>query len=242
VQRDDFVKGSPENPWPEVFPVLSTQIREYVGPSIDRFLPTFTTTGPAERAASEVVLLGAMQSYFVYEVGTRCGIPAITLEGTPGDWQSIAERARSFADLRLRWWLDPLGPVLDQFARASRGDVDLAFWESLYKLHNESGGPKVTGWLVKLFPYLKDRPTGRPTNRNGWLTEEPQRAPTIEQFPGGLSMAPFCWDYVDRAFGMEFLGGFVGVAQDPDTLALRPEIGWAVREASQAAGPEPGPG
>jgi hypothetical protein len=29
---------------------------------------------------------------------------------------------------------------------------------------------------------------------------------------------------------MEFLGGFVGVAQDPATLALRPEIGWAVRE------------
>jgi hypothetical protein len=31
---------------------------------------------------------------------------------------------------------------------------------------------------------------------------------------------------------MEFLGGFVGVRQDPGTLALRPEIGWAVRSAS----------
>jgi hypothetical protein len=30
---------------------------------------------------------------------------------------------------------------------------------------------------------------------------------------------------------MEFLGGFVGVAQDPETLALCPGIGWAVREA-----------
>jgi len=30
---------------------------------------------------------------------------------------------------------------------------------------------------------------------------------------------------------MEFLGGFVGVSQDSGTLALRPEIGWAIRSA-----------
>jgi len=32
---------------------------------------------------------------------------------------------------------------------------------------------------------------------------------------------------------MEFLGGFVGISQDSQTLALRPEIGWAVLEANQ---------
>ena len=56
--------------------------------------------------------------------------------------------------------------------------------------------------------------------------------PTIESLPGGLSKAPFRWEYLDRTFDMEFLGGFVGVAQDQETLALRPEIGWAVREAA----------
>ena len=54
---------------------------------------------------------------------------------------------------------------------------------------------------------------------------------TCDSFPGGLSKAPFRWDYLDRSFDMEFLGGFVGVAQDQETLTLRPEIGWAVREA-----------
>jgi len=32
---------------------------------------------------------------------------------------------------------------------------------------------------------------------------------------------------------MEFSGGFVGVAQDPRTLRLRPEIGWSVRERAR---------
>jgi hypothetical protein len=265
VRRDDFVKGSPENPWPEVFSEFSAQIRGHVGPSLDRFLPAFTTTGPVERAASEVVLLEAMRSYFAYEVLTLCGIPAITLEGTPEDWRAVAQRARSLADLDLAWWIDPLGLVLDQFARASRGEVDRPFWRSLYKVHDDSGGPKVTGWVPTLFPYLKDWRTGRATMRNPWLTEESQRihyddiefddsdedeledndgageplyepdGPTIEALPGGLSKAPFRWQYLDKTFAMEFLGGFVGVAQDPETLALRPEIGWAVREAAETA-------
>src|SRR5262249_1671334 len=80
VRRDDFVKGSPENPWPEVFADFSTQVRDHVGPTLDLFRPDFTTTGPTERAAAEVVLLDAMRSYFEYTLHSLCGIPAITLE------------------------------------------------------------------------------------------------------------------------------------------------------------------
>jgi hypothetical protein len=32
---------------------------------------------------------------------------------------------------------------------------------------------------------------------------------------------------------MEFLGGFVGVRQDADTLRLTPEVGWAIREVTE---------
>jgi len=32
---------------------------------------------------------------------------------------------------------------------------------------------------------------------------------------------------------MEFVGGFVGVRQELATLALHPEIGWAVRSATE---------
>lgn len=55
--------------------------------------------------------------------------------------------------------------------------------------------------------------------------------PTLGSLPGGLSAAPFRWEYLDRAFDIEL----VGVTQDPETLTLRPEIGWAVREAGQPA-------
>lgn len=249
VRRDDFVKGSPENPWPEVFGEFSGQIREHIGATThDLLLPDFSTTGAVERAATEVVLLDAMQSYFSYEFFTVCGIPQIVLEGTPDDWATLAERTRGIGQFGLEWWTESLVPILDEFVAASRGRVNARFWQSIYKLDGGSGGPYITGWLTAFFPYLKDWQTGRASQKNRWLacggkelqdllyppaTIDSHRwghGPTTEAFPSGLARAPFLWKYLDREFDMEFLGGFVGVRQEADSLRLRPEIGWAVRE------------
>lgn len=48
VRRDDFQKGSLENPWSEVFDALTAQIRDHVGEAtynlfLPRFLASFTT-------------------------------------------------------------------------------------------------------------------------------------------------------------------------------------------------------
>ena len=250
VRRDDFVKGSPENPWPEVFAEFSAKVRDHVGPALDLFFPAFSTTGPVERAAAEVVLLDAMRSYFQYHCATMCGIPTITLEGTRQDWATLAERARHFREFGLGRWLDVLSPILDQFVQASQGDVDAAFWQSLYKFNSVSGGAVINGWITAFFPYRKDARRRRATVPSNVLLgddeavarmlyplEKPpweQPGFSVDSFPSGLSKAPFHWDYLGRSFAMEFLGGFVGVAQDEATLTLRPEIGWAVREAPAA--------
>jgi hypothetical protein len=248
VRRDDFIKGSPENPWGDVVAALSVQVRDHLGEAHDLFVPRFSTTGPAERVAAEIVLLDAVQSYFEYVLRTLCGIPEITLEGTAEDWQQLADRAQYFAALDLEWWLTPLRPVLQELAAAARGEVRRAFWESIYKFGTFSGGAAVTGWAAAFFPYLKDE-QGQPTRPNPWLTEggaklerllagawDPKAfdrgSPSPGAFPSGLARAPFVWEYLEQRFDMEFLGGFVGVAQDPATLTLRPEIGWAVREVT----------
>ncbi|MHC5537141.1 DUF4419 domain-containing protein [Singulisphaera rosea] len=266
VRRDDFVKGSPENPWPEVFSEFSAKVRDHVGPKIDLLTPSFSTTGPVERIVSEVVLLDAMRSYFQYVLHTRCGIPAITLEGTTEDWLALARQADAFAGFGLDRWIETLRPILRQFVRASQGDVDSSFWRSLYKVNDQSGGPVITGWITAFFPYLKDHETGQASHpvegffggegkrleRRLYPVEDSERwgfvhGLSMESIPGGLSRAPFRWHYFQQTFDMEFLGGFVGVAQDQETMALRPEIGWAVREVAEGteeeidlAGNDPG--
>jgi hypothetical protein len=247
VRRDDFIKASPDNPWPEVLGQFSSQIRGYLGAAThELLLPDFSTTGIAERAAAEVVLLDAMQPFFSYCFMTMCGIPQIRLEGTPADWERLAERTKGIGQFGLSWWTEALGPILDEFVAASRGVANARFWRSIYKVDDSSGGPYITGWITAFFPYLKDWQT-RALRMNPWLTEggenlqsllspkEPDRqgfgyGPTTRRFPAGLARAPFIWQYLDRSIEMEFLGGFIGVRQDLATLELRPEIGWAVRE------------
>jgi hypothetical protein len=273
VRRDDFNKGSPDNPWPQVFHEFSARIREHIGATHDLFVASFSTTGPVEKAVSEIVLLEAMKRYFHYLLMTViCGIPAIRLEGTPADWDSIADRAEAFAPADMEWWLSRLRPILRQFRAAARGDVDRAFWQSIYRVYQPDepcSASSAMGWINLFFPYLVDG-QGLPTQQNPWLSGERDLdellAPTPEkprtagahrtddyltwreprdpgyihdgEYPSGLAKAPFTWEERDRQgnlrnrWDMEFLGGFVGVAQDSQSLCLRPEIGWVVREAS----------
>ena len=259
VRRDDFVKGSPENPWPEVFAAFECQIQEHLGPEAFGLIrPDFSTTGPVERAAGSIVLMQGLQSYFSFDFMTLCGIPEVVLEGLPADWESLAARTESLNRFDLDWWTRVLQPILDEFVKASRGRPDREFWRGLYKLDDESGGPYATGWLAAFFPYLWDFESGMANRRNSWFQLGAPELQTLlhpnlttqsdlimaglktDDMPSGLSMAPFNWQYLDKRFEMEFLGGFTGVLQSPGSLRLKPEIGWAIREAAPRDGQDAG--
>lgn len=235
TRRDDFVKGDPSNPWPEVFADLSRQVAERTGPLHGLIVADFTTTDAASRAASEIALLAAAQPYFAYQLHTLCGIPAITLEGTEDDWRRIRERVEGLRAYETGAWIDALAPVLDRFVDASRGEVDRTHWQSFYKLKSASGGPYVTGWINVLLPYVFDYRGNVSENDDvtSWqrgFASPLGGGPTVQNLPSGLSTVPFLWKYLGTEHRMQFLGGFAGVRQDRHTLALRAEIGWAVRE------------
>ena len=233
VRRDDFVPGDPSNPWPEVFSAFSAEIERIIGPKRDLIVADFSTTGPAERAASEIVLMDTLQGYVRYSLMTLCGIPRVYLEGTLEDWRSVRARARNLGEFGLEDWARALDPVLGKIVESLDGGADRAFWQSFYSWESMSGGAQITGWVNVLFPYLEQAP--------GVFTPNPHASrwkgnggPTANRFPLGMSKAPFEWLVMQEQHSMEFLGGFVGVSQDPETLALRPEIGWAVRPATLA--------
>ena len=228
VIRDDFVKGSPHNDWAATFASFSEQLAARAGPLHGLVVADFSTTDAVARAASEVVLMAAASSYFHFEVHTRCGIPSVTLTGTVDDWRRLRARASSLAPFAAGWWIDALLPVLDQLVATAEGRVDLDFWTSFYHYRNASGGPFVSGWINTLVPYL-GRP-GRPPERNPSVTDwENARGTHPQYFPSGLTSAPVLWRYIKQELPMNVLAGFVGVGQDPASLTVRPEIGWAVQ-------------
>jgi hypothetical protein len=253
VRRDDFVKGSPENPWAEVWPEFSSAIQKAIGlENHALILNDFSTTGSTERAASEVVLMDCVQSYFDYEFITMCGIPEITLEGTVEDWEKIHEKVQQLAQFDLKWWTDDVRQITAEFVRAAQGDANQPFWRAVYKKQDGSGGPYTSGWLMRLLPYLKQREfklarkgdyksgyhtPWQTTLKNPWvgkpLLQGPERFGGITdcQLPASASQVPFVWDYLGQKFDYRFVAGVLTVTQEKESRAIRPRIGWAVRQA-----------
>lgn len=255
VRRDDFRRGSPENPWTEVWPEFSAQIKNFIGPDTHGLiLSDFSTTGLTERAASEVVLMDCVQSYFSYRFITLCGIPEITLQGTVEDWERIHQRVERLGQFGLKWWTNDVLQITKEFVAAARGRPNPAFWQAIYKQKDGSGGPFTQGWLVRLLPYLKQQEyklarEGDP--QSGYLTpwatdlknpllgqvlvSDKRWGVTNDHLPSSVSQVSFVWEYLKKEYDYQFLAGVLTVEQDKESRAIRPRIGWAVREAPKAA-------
>ena len=95
VVRSDFSPGA-ENPWPEVFAEFSDQIANETGGMSELVQADFSTTGPVERAVSNLMVMETFKSYFEYIMYAGCGTPFITLTGTVEDWSKLRERTQRF--------------------------------------------------------------------------------------------------------------------------------------------------
>lgn len=232
IRRDEFLMGSPENDWPGAFDEFSSEIKKHIGAENHAMIVAdFSTTGPVERAASEVVLMDAMQSYFAYGMITCCGIPSITLEGTVEDWERMLDKVRKWASLEIDLWLGALGVVLGHFIEAAKGQPDRDFWNDIWNQSGGSGTPRVGGWLTWLFPYVGKKADTWNTEI-GKISDGWKGGIADDKFPGSLSKVPFTWNYYGTDHAYEFVAGLTGVEQRED-LALKPVAGWGVRKAAK---------
>jgi hypothetical protein len=226
-ERHDFRRGNPANDWAGAVDGLVAQMRGHLGGRADLFVADFSTTGPLERTASQIALMSAMQHYFSYSVYTLCGIPEVTLAGTPEDWASIRRRVAAFGELDLGWWVAALDPVIAQLEATARGAIDREFWRSMYKAESQSGGDRSTGWFTSLFAYLGTKP-----ERNRFDPFDARRGGyTLSAFPPGRSTAPFTWRYLGERLEMALVGGMWGVTQDAEGR-LGVATGWVVAPAT----------
>ncbi|MFT3699041.1 MAG: DUF4419 domain-containing protein [Kofleriaceae bacterium] len=240
VDRPDFLLGQ-TNPWPEAFAAFSDQVAGHVGKLRDLVVADFSTTGPVERAATEVLVMDTFQAYFEYEMRCGCGLPRITVTGTPDDWRSIKKRAQHLSEYGLESWIDTLVPVIDRIIATVEGADETAFWQSFFHYQTSSMGEALTGWLNVLYPYLLDWQTRKPTVANPHMAHwqknfalppkqwKTMPGPPLSHIPGGLASAPVRVTDVPsgQVFDMRFVAGMFGVVEADDGT-LSPEFGWAI--------------
>ena len=215
--------------------------RNTKGELADLMTANFSTTGLTERIASQVSLMDVVKKYFIYtNIAAACGIPSITLTGTPDDWQKVLDKARCLRKYNLEKWSDDLVAILKEFVQASKGKPNKKFWQSIVKkkrvkrlftsagrcLPDPKRTTKVDGWILKFFPNNQ----GETPEKVAWNHDMPQEMVRVN-FRQVLT-DPDTELPIDT-IPMQLWSGFVGIEEDARTHALSPKIGWLARIADE---------
>ncbi len=215
--------------WRDVVDRLTTKIREHADAElVDLVCCTFSTTGPVERTASQVVLMDAVSPFFKYAIYLICGIPSITLTGTPEDWSRLYRKAEQLRHYGLDTWAQRILPICQQFVLAAQGEIHRSFWKRILRAHEGCGGAmdiNIDGWICAFFPYLLDHATGDFSSPNLGT------AVHLADFPPGSSTVSIALEAMGSPVGhVEIVAGLHGVTQDAATGAVSPKIEWSVYE------------
>ncbi|MBO7129200.1 MAG: DUF4419 domain-containing protein [Prevotella sp.] len=231
---------SPTGDWERLLNDFSTCIaRNTKGELADLMTADFTTTGITERIASQVSLMDVVKKYFIYtNIAAGCGIPSITLEGTPNDWQKVLDKVRCLKKYHLEKWASDLEVILKEFVNASKGSRNPSFWQNIVKKRrvdqlksNKGCLPSINstyldGWFLKFFP----NELGETKDSVMWDVDMPQEMVRVG-FRHVL-LDPDTGEPLDT-IPMQLWAGFVGIEEDAKTRALTPKIGWLARIADE---------
>lgn len=240
VVNSDFVKGSPDNDWEREFSKFADLIKESLGIKADMLNPTFSTTGPTEKAAIQVQMMSALAPYLDYRMMTLCGVPSVTLLGNPEDWDSILGRVAAFGEFYPKWAHEPMIAAVGQFVKASAGLPDMEFWQNFFKRSYGSGGTRVNGWMSAFFPYMDDKPNrlmidkeGNYKDFNTSVLRGPDAGYDVGSFPSSVGMVPMLWDYYGKGIAMGLVTGMFGstIIEENNVKSFKTVIGWAVGES-----------
>lgn len=231
VESEEFTSEQWEDIIREFAEMVDKKTRGSVASAI---VTDFSTTTPVEAISSRITLLDTVKSYFEFVVIQMiCGIPHITLKGTPQDWQKIADNVQEFRQFDLDWWIDSLSPILDEFVKTANGYPDPTFWKSIvmtWRTDLVRGGgcmpsdeepTMVDGWFLKFFPYCKDGRTPDKVSIEESMLAERVSVPFI------LRKYDTLGNLIEET-KMKMTAGMIGVSEDRDTYALTPKFGWFV--------------
>lgn len=215
------------------------------------FVPHFSTSDSITKTVMEITMLEALKQKFIYTVESGCGIPAITIKGTTQDWQWIYDNLQILNQFDLKDWAEELKPIIHQFINAGNNKVDVSFWKDIYKNAEEYNAHYISGWVIKLFPYIEqneswdwndttkhyrwDDPVKILYKPNEYIYRNEYLKSTLstDDFPSGISNIKLTWNnyFKHSTEDFDLFGGFLGIKQHKDK-SLEPFVCWVLTNYS----------
>lgn len=225
LRYDGLISETPLAGWEFILNFFKTQVGDTIPRPLYALLKKpFSTSTYASIAISTFTILPPSGAPSDAALATACAIPEITLDGATHDWVDLKARTALLLERLdgLQAWKATLLPILDEFIRASQGMPTHGFWQNMYAL----SGDEVRGWVTGLFPYIHvEDGFERNTCAHGRLAFCGGLPHAL--FPAGFVRTPFTWKYLDRAFDLEVVAGFLGVERAD--AGIQPGLAWVVR-------------
>jgi hypothetical protein len=206
-------------------------------------LPNFTTTKSEDRVAASVTIMSTLQAYFVYRCCIRCGIPKVTLEGTPTDWNQLRQKIDRLLQYDvvgkgavMKKWHSLLAPVLDHFVASAEGRPELKFWDTVCSHSGGGSGPSyLSGW-VTVFSCFQAGGTWqgevpeRPRGGYGRERNAEVKWPFIDTgaIPGGAVSVPVIVDDNGTEYKTQMIAGQFGFEMTGNNDTVRPRTDWCI--------------
>lgn len=120
-------------------------------------LPNWSTTTGTDKEVASVMMMGAMQKYFLYKMKKMCGLPRVTVLGEKEDYEDMLHRLDFLRGMDLGEevgnWCMHLQPVLEGLVDSFDGETEevSSFWNKIMDHHRNcrSGhSSMVSGWLT----------------------------------------------------------------------------------------------
>ncbi|MTI14948.1 DUF4419 domain-containing protein [Sansalvadorimonas verongulae] len=203
----------------------------------------FSTSSQDDLTSFQFAIMGSVQEFFTFKCYPCSGIPYITLQGTVDDWKDLRDRFLHLKSYDLNDWHDVLDPVLKKFeetAGLQPEEVDKVFWQGMVKYFDRykgSGPPSgsINGWIVNFYKDIRP---------DFYATGNLSDSKAFEGRAVGLDFLPFSRVKIPVTFVTKIrheeheehyeelheehvvITGIMGAQQSPDSLALKPIVGW----------------
>jgi hypothetical protein len=203
---------------------------------------SFTTTTPTINRVKNLTVASIMKEFVRISFSTMCGIPYVTLGGSPQDWEKlkvVTNALLSLADGELNWWLTKLNESLDKMIATSKGEGSEKDWLNFLNFESHSGFHGCSGWINTFFPYVRQGYNGTKMFQNKVVIDGSKggfhgNSVNFANFPPSISEESYEWTYMDKPYKtLHVSAGLVDVIQWSDEdFALEPFIGYQIDSTS----------
>ncbi|CAL4191762.1 unnamed protein product [Meganyctiphanes norvegica] len=147
-----------------LFSQFSNKIRGNIKiPSyVDIIENDFSSSTDEQIMISHIMLMSSVKNYFLFGIGTACGIPGVEMKGTEEDWMKLIDKINKLETLlapinkylRLNDWFNTTKTVFNNLLDTYKGKPNVGWWRHIlsWNIINGSGRHSHwSGWFPEFF-------------------------------------------------------------------------------------------